>query len=346
MGWLKSAATENLQLRQILVALLVMGGLSSCAPGGAGGETMVDSGSESVVEITATRRSFATPETTPTATGRAFRGPPATATPTLTPPADPYSHRDPVFSPTGCAPGGSCFQGAWLFANVVQWTPDGATIVFSNRASLYAVATDGSRLWQVAEPGTEDGRPDDPIGTMTAFAIASDGVEVIYSTCRYPDPEVAARREAAGQRIEEQDYEYEVARVRIDGTEHQRLTENRVFDNHPAWSPDGRRIAFLAGGYLDNRVMPRLHTMAPDGSDRQVLGTGGVATLIPTPPQWSPDGKHVGYAKNLGKMSHIYTHAIGATKPLRLTDTVSGPSWSPDGQRIAFAKADGAEVAL
>ena len=35
--------------------------------------------------------------------------------------------------------------------------------------SLYAVATDGSRLWQVAESGTEDGRQDDPIG-------ADDGV--------------------------------------------------------------------------------------------------------------------------------------------------------------------------
>ena len=72
-----------------------------------------------------------------------------------------------------------------------------------------------------------------------------------------------ARPRANGK--EEQDREYELARVRIDGTEHQGLTENRVFDNHPSWSPDGRRIAFLAGGYLDNQVMPWLHTMAPDG---------------------------------------------------------------------------------
>ena len=124
-----------------------------------------------------------------------------------------------------------------------------------------------------------------PSGLMMAFAIAPDGVEVIYGTRRYRDPEVAARREAAGQRVEEQEREYESARVRIDGTQHQGLTENRVFDSHPSWSPDGRRIALLAGGNLDNRVMPRLHTMAPDGSDRQVLGTRGVATVIPMQPR-------------------------------------------------------------
>ena len=184
---------------------------------------------------------------------------------------------------------------------------------------------------------------------MTAFTIAPDGTEVIYSTCRYPDPDAAARRAAEGERVEEEDYKYELARVRIDGTEHRRLTENRILDNHPTWSPDGRRIAFLAGGSLSHRayeVVAHLYTMAPDGSDRQQLQTGLFGGIILKPPQWSPDGGHLAFVKRDGNRVHIYTHATGDTKSQRLTDTVSGPSWSPDGQRIAFAKPDGAEVAL
>ena len=277
------------------------------------------------------------------ATADAQRAPPtATAQPTPTEGV----HRDPEFGPTTCAPGGARYHRPWHFTESVQWTPDGGSILFTRRANLYAVAADGSRLWQVAESGTVDGRPHHPIGTMTAFAIAPDGGQVIYSTCRYLLPETAARRAAEGERIEAEDYEYELARVQIDGTGHQRLTENRILDNHPAWSPDGRRIAFLAGGFRGDphyQVKPQLYAMAPDGSDRRLLRTGVVAPLSPL---WSPDGEYLAYVKSDGKKAHIYTYAIGGTKSQRLTEAVSRPAWSPDGQRIAFAKPDGDGVAL
>lgn len=50
--------------------------------------------------------------------------------------------------------------------------------------------------------------------------------------------------------------------IRADGTSLRRLTANRA-SYDPAWSPDGRRIAFTAGSVRDRQ----LFTMAPDGSD-------------------------------------------------------------------------------
>ena len=135
--------------------------------------------------------------------------------------------------------------------------------------------------------------------------------------------------------------------MRIDGTEHQRLTENRILDNHPAWSPDGRRIAFLAGALAENsydffKVTHHLYTMAPDGSDRHRLGTGFFGGIVGMPPQWSPDGTRLAYISG----GNLLTFALGATRSQLLADAVSGPSWSPDGKRLAFAKADGDEVTL
>ena len=48
--------------------------------------------------------------------------------------------------------------------------------------------------------------------------------EIVYSTCEYP---------LDG---------YEIAAVRVDGTDKRRLTEDGYFDHYPVWSPDGRRI--------------------------------------------------------------------------------------------------------
>jgi TolB protein len=72
--------------------------------------------------------------------------------------------------------------------------------------------------------------------------------------------------------------------VRADGTALSRLTANRAgYD--PAWSPDGRRIAFTAGSVRDRQ----LFTMAPDGSDvLRLTPSGGRRWAFN--PSWHPGG--------------------------------------------------------
>ena len=231
--------------------------------------------------------------------------------------------------------------------HVARWTADGTHILLTYNSEVWAVTPDGSRLWRLAqawgqtEPGTEF-----TFGWMTSFDVTRDGKHVVYATCRYlPDvPRAALMGEAGPFR-----FDYEIAVVGLDGKTPRRLTRHNDFDNYPAWSPDGTRVAFVS-----NRDVPDiektwragLYTMAADGADVRRLAAGleGVAWQ---PPAWSPDGRSLAVAGvEPGDAHGLYlVHTDGAGF-VRLADAISGGAWSPDGARLAFAKPEGAGVAL
>jgi len=142
--------------------------------------------------------------------------------------------------------------------------------------------------------------------------------------------------------------------VRVDGTQHHRLTINSDFETDPAWSPDGARVAFIFrdddGANLPGLPTPfGLYTMAPDGSDMEKLHSGAVDPSVS--PRWSPDSTRLVYGRFESRgegewVRWLYTILVDGGNLRKLSPAVSGASWSPDGQRIAFAKADGNEVAL
>ena len=236
----------------------------------------------------------------------------------------------------------------WLSDQFVQWSPDGDQILFTQRANLYAVSEDGARRTQVATGSVDI--PDDwrgVIGGMMAFDISPDGKQVAYSTCEYPKRDIEQAIRQSGRSGAVRLHSYQIATASIDGRQPQLLTNYRRFDNSPSWSPDGERIAFLAGGdplEWPNRVA--LMTMAADGTDQRVI-VEQFDSLAMRPPAWSPDGTHLAFAGDDGESGFsIYTVRADGGDLRRLTDTLSGPVWSPDGSRIAFAKADGREVAI
>ena len=69
--------------------------------------------------------------------------------------------------------------------------------------------------------------------------------------------------------------------MRADGSGQTRLTFNDAFDAFPAWSPDGRRIAFVSSRDGNDEV----YTMRADGS-RQVNRTQNPAFDVD--PDWQP----------------------------------------------------------
>jgi len=109
-------------------------------------------------------------------------------------------------------------------------------------------------------------------------------------------------------------------------------------DIHPAWSPNGRRIAFTrsAGG-----TSYRIHVMNANGSgQKQLTRVGGKA--YEADPAWSPDGKRIAFASQRGSNRFIYVMNANGSGLKRLTPLdsefdASNPAWSPDGTKIAFS---------
>ena len=72
----------------------------------------------------------------------------------------------------------------------------------------------------------------------------------------------------------------------VDGSGIRNLTNHPAFDGWPAWSPDGKRIAFASNRNSSYQIF----VMDADGSNvRLVANTEGRATA----PQWSRDGRSI-----------------------------------------------------
>ena len=115
-----------------------------------------------------------------------------------------------------------------------------------------------------------------------------------------------------------------------------RLTRKLRCNALPAWSPDGRRIAFEGN---PTGVSTR-------GSDIYVMNANGqgLARLTFTPgfdgdPAWSPDGRQIVFESGRDGNLEIYRMNADGTRQTALTNDPAAdtdPSWSPGGRRIAF----------
>ena len=76
-----------------------------------------------------------------------------------------------------------------------------------------------------------------------------------------------------------------------DGGNQQKLTENRVYDWSPSWSPDGERIVFMS----ERDGNPQIYVMDADGGNQQNLTNNPHVDVSPawlnSPFSVSPAGK-------------------------------------------------------
>jgi Tol biopolymer transport system component len=183
--------------------------------------------------------------------------------------------------------------------------------------------------------------------------------------------------------VSSRDGDYAIFGLSAKGKEH-RLTkakgdpatrEGLFFQTEPAWSPDGRLIAFVSRRdgrshiYViraDGTGLRRLTDSAPDDSsptwspDGRRIAFSRVGELFVVPlrggparrigagvggealdPAWSPDGRLIAYdyrppGYSIREIWVVRPDGKGRRQVTRIREVSTRPAWSPDGRRIAF----------
>ena len=95
----------------------------------------------------------------------------------------------------------------------------------------------------------------------------------------------------------------------------------------PVWSPDGRRLAFLATESEQENPKTALYTVAVDGSELRKIHETDVQ------PAWSPDGTRIAFAVAEDEQVRFYTvNPDGSATAGELRQATRGPCAFPSVQ--------------
>jgi len=100
----------------------------------------------------------------------------------------------------------------------------------------------------------------------------------------------------------------------------------------PAWSPDGRRLAYVS---LEGRHARVFVQNVGDGKRELMAQFKGINSA----PAWSPDGRRLALTLSKGGNPDIYVLQLDGRGLRRLTQHPAidtEPAWSPDGRHIVF----------
>ena len=128
-----------------------------------------------------------------------------------------------------------------------------------------------------------------------------------------------------------------------DGYNAQALLNSREPILSPAWSPDGKRLAYAS---LEDRGHQVIFVQeVASGKRRRVAGHPGLNGA----PAWSPDGRRLALSMSKDGNPEIYVLDLASNRLRRLTrhwaiDTE--PTWTPDGKGIVFTSDRGGSPQL
>lgn len=201
------------------------------------------------------------------------------------------------------------------------WSADGRRLAFTRGARIVVTDAAGHGALTVpAPPGAEDAEPVWSSRGRLAFVRERAGSPSAYRV-------VTANARGGDQRV---------------------LAETRFLPRSLAWSPDGRRLAYVVA-YRDPAVpyvVGLFHVAAAGGRPRFVLRAVGFGELA-----WSPDGRSIAFASSVPDAEpfdpfRLFTirladHRIRQlTRPAGTRTGDAAPRWSPDGRTIVFVRTD------
>jgi TolB protein len=131
--------------------------------------------------------------------------------------------------------------------------------------------------------------------------------------------------------------QYRLHAMNPDGTDSKELpgqTEN--VNLFPALSPDGKRIAFMAGPSQQFKEF-KLYVMDADGKNVRAIETNSKIAGLPA---WSPDGKQLAYVAGDDRPSVFVADVLGNGARQLSPEGTGGifPFWHPDGKKVGYTR--------
>ncbi|MEO7654870.1 MAG: amidohydrolase, partial [Sphingomicrobium sp.] len=227
-------------------------------------------------------------------------------------------------------------QETWAIHNVypgISWTPDNRSIVFWGGGKIRRVEVASGAVGDI--PFQVRGTRFVHDAIQVPKRIGDNAFDV--KMARFASPSPDGRRvvyEALGNLWIKD----------ISGGAPRRLTRSSEREAYPAWSRDGRQIAYVS--WDDDK----------GGAIKIVGAGGGNGRTVSTEPgyyrdvSFSPDGRSIAFRKGSdgflatplwGRDPGLYVQSLAGGKPKRLSKTGSQPQFGRDGERLFFADSEG-----
>lgn len=218
----------------------------------------------------------------------------------------------------------SSFESLRYLQTALSWSPDGKLITFAAKVggedAIYIFDVESKKVLRRLTFGLDGilSPSFSPDGSRLVFVGLDSGRSDLFIT------------DSEGQKLD-------------------RLTQDRFADRDPAWSQDGRYIAFTTdrGPRTNFRTLEfgdfKIATYDLETEQIRVLpGQSGKNVN----PQWSPDGTKIAFVSDRTGISNIFIVDVATAETFQVTNLLTGVSgitessppitWSANGKRLLF----------
>ena len=257
-----------------------------------------------------------------------------------------------------------------------RWSPDGRWLAFLSSRGDKDNKDEEDQLWvQDRAGGGEAERVTSFKGGVSDYAWSPDGSRLVVVATDPPPDDTSARpividrflfkNDITGYLTERRDRLYLVDRASHATT---LLTPGPSDAGQPAWSPDGRSIAYVrkTGADVDRDENWDVYVIdVADSASGTAAGTPKQLTTYVgsdnepgwvSPLAWSPDSRAIAYVRGgdpkllYYTFQHLYVIPATGGEPRALTGSldraITEPHWSADGSTLAFLVEDDRAVQL